>query len=71
MLMGLIILAVMLVEGGGIFVAMKLFGSRPAPAIGAGLIEPQAEQLPDQEVLIARLKAPNTKTGKLFLYDIE
>jgi flagellar basal body-associated protein FliL len=71
LLMGGILLGVMLLEGGGIFVAMKLFGSKPAPAIGAGLMEPQGQTPADQELLVVQLKAPNVRTGKLYLYDIE
>ena len=71
LLMGAILLAVMLVEGGGIFVAMKLFGAKPAPAIGAALMEPQGQTPTDQELPVVQLKAPNVTTGKLYLYDLE
>lgn len=71
LLMGGILLAVMLLEGGGIFVVMKLFGSEPGPAIGAELMDSQGQTPTDQELLVVQLKAPNMRTGKLYLYDIE
>lgn len=69
--LGGILLGVMLLEGGGIFFAMKLFGAAPAAAAGAGLVDAVPQEPSQQELLVANVRAPNMKTGKLYLYDIE
>jgi len=64
--------AIMLLEAGGIFLAVRFFGGGPAPAEAVGLVEkPITELSDDVEVPVVKFKAPNMKTGKLFLYDIE
>lgn len=71
MLLGGILVAVMLLEGGGIFFAMRFFGADAAPASGAGLVDVEPQEPSHQELLVANFRAPNMKTGKLYLYDIE
>ena len=61
-----------LLEGLGIFVAMKVFGGNPDPAAAmeaiAGLDgEPQAQSI---EIDIAEFKALNEKSGLTFMVDI-
>ena len=71
LLMAAILFGVMALEGGGIFVAMKLFGSDPAPVVGAEVSETQQPGAAEREVLLARLRPSNMRTGKLFLWDME
>jgi flagellar basal body-associated protein FliL len=71
LLMAAILFGVMTLEGGGIFVAMKLFGSDPAPVVGAQVSETQQAAATEREVLLARLRPSNMRTGKLFLWDME
>jgi len=87
-----ILFAVMAVEGGGIFFAVKFFSGGPKAAVAEGLATPAtsaggghggghggaggegekaAEVTLDAELQVAKLKAPNMKSGRLFLYDIE
>jgi flagellar basal body-associated protein FliL len=72
-LMAGIIVGVMVLEGVGLYVAMKLLGSGPdqAPATEA-LAEGQKDQgCTKPEVTIAKMKVPNRVTGKSYIYDIE
>ena len=71
LLMAAVLLGVMALEGGGIFVAMKLFGSKPAAVVGAEVSETQQAEAAEREVLLARLRPSNMRTGKLFLWDME
>jgi flagellar basal body-associated protein FliL len=82
-----ILLFVMAVEGGGIYFAVKFFGGGPQTAAAEGLAAPVASGghggghgsegeaatsvTTDAELQVAKLKAPNMKSGRLFLYDIE
>jgi flagellar basal body-associated protein FliL len=82
-----VLLAVMAVEGGGIYFAVKFFGGGPKAAVAEGLADPAksvgghggeggegekaGEFTQDAELPVAKLKAPNMKSGRLFLYDIE
>ncbi|MCP4248213.1 MAG: hypothetical protein GY778_14300 [bacterium] len=69
----IIVAALLLIEGGGIFAAMKFFGSDPSPTQaveGAG--QSSAEQRPDvAEVTIAETEAFNNLSGRLYVYHIE
>ena len=71
LLMAAILVGVMGLEGGGIFVAMKLFGSKPAKVVGAEVSDTQQPGSAEREVLLARLRPSNMRTGKLFLWDME
>ncbi len=71
-----IVVGLMLVEGVGIFVAMKTLGSDPEPveaqAPGEGIvIDGQNEASLPTEYVICELDAFNKQTGKLLLYRVE
>lgn len=83
MMLGILV-AVMLVEGGGIYFAVKFFGGGPVDAAAAGLTPtagtgeghggdahgaPAVAQ--SAELPVTKFKAPNLKTGRLYLYEIE
>lgn len=71
---GIIIVAVlMLVEGGGIFAAMKFFGSDPSPTQAEdGTGQSDQEEPPDvAEVSIASTEAFNNLSGRLYVYHID
>ncbi len=84
-----ILLAVMAIEGGGVYFAVKTFGGGPSKVAAEGLAtaakssshggghgseaeaDKDAELPQDAELLVAKLRAPNMKSGRLFMYDIE
>jgi len=64
--------AIMALEAGVIFLAVKFFGGGPAPVEAVGLVEGTSAGLSDEtEMLVVKFKAPNMKSGKTFLYDME
>lgn len=82
-----ILLFVMTVEGGGIYFAVKFLGGGPQSAVAEGLTttvvgggngdghggggHAATDIAADAELQVTKLKAPNMKSGRLFLYDIE
>jgi flagellar basal body-associated protein FliL len=82
-----ILLFVMAVEGGVIYFAVKFLGGGPQTVVAEGLAtatasgghggghgsegEATTAVTPNAELQVAKLKAPNMKSGRLFLYDIE
>ena len=74
LIMIFVIVGIMILEGGGIFVAMKFFGSGPGSAQGMGLVadsDPTARAVDYVELLVVKFKAPNMKSGKTCMYDLE
>ncbi|MBN1345957.1 MAG: hypothetical protein JXQ73_24920 [Phycisphaerae bacterium] len=73
MVLGGILAGVMLLEGVGLYVGMKMFGAGPEQATAEeGLVDKAQKKISERpEVPIAKLKVPNRKTGKNYLYDIE
>lgn len=72
-MLGGILAGVMLLEGVGLYVGMKFLGAGPEQAAaGDGLVE-DGKGINENvlEVPIAKLKVPNRKTGKMYLYDVE
>ncbi|MHC4067493.1 MAG: hypothetical protein ACYSUI_23745 [Planctomycetota bacterium] len=73
----LIVAAIMLLEGAGIYAAMKLLGSGPDDVIasdkgqGAGDSADQGQRVEQSEVLIAETDASNNMSGRLLVYHIE
>lgn len=68
-----LIILVMGLEGGGIFLAMKIFGSAPQEVDAAAMMGEGMTGWNDAgfvEMVIADLEAPHIKTGKAFIYDI-
>jgi len=67
-----ILASAMLLEGVGIFAAMKIFGSKPASAPGMEMIAGLDAEAPPQsvEIDIAEFKALNEKSGLTFMVDI-
>ena len=67
-----IIAAVMIIEGVGMFGAMKMFGAGPGSAAAMESIEGLDEQTNSKgtEVQIAEFKALNEKSGVTFMVDI-
>jgi len=65
--------AVVVLEAAGIFIVLKMFGTRPQPTHAGTLARKQeAAQslLHSAEIQIAQFRAPNEKTGQLFVYDM-
>ena len=78
---GLILLAIMVAEGGLIFAAMRMFGASPATT-AAGEVDgdaAEASSLDDEgtpvgelaEVLLADTDAFNNRSGRLYMYHIQ
>ena len=64
----IVLVAVLLLEGGTIFITMRLTG--PKAVTGMEVAEEQedpAKQIIEQ--LVVEMRAPNMKTGKTYLYD--
>ncbi len=72
-LVGGLVLGVMVLEGVGLYVGMKMFGSGPEQAAaGDGIVGKDKDASSAKpEVPIVKIKVPNRKTGKTYLYDIE
>jgi flagellar basal body-associated protein FliL len=73
LMIGLVVL-VMGLEGGGIFIAMKVFGGGPkevdAAAIGGADDLVGWTESGFVEIHVADLEAPHVKTGRSYIYDI-
>lgn len=70
----MIVSAFVLAEAAGIFVALKMFGSGPAAADAGAITTTQPGEndlLNNAEIEIAQFRAPNEKTGQLFVYDLK
>ncbi len=67
-----VVLVVMLVEGGAVFVATKFISGGPldAVAVEGGAEEGTPAGELEGEVPIAEINAPNTKSGRVFVYEI-
>jgi flagellar basal body-associated protein FliL len=67
-----IVAAVAIVEGIGFYAAAKLSGSGPEASYGKpGEHYVQGEdQTAEPVVLLEKFKAPNTKSGRLYIYDL-
>jgi flagellar basal body-associated protein FliL len=71
-LVGIILAAVMVIEGIGLYATMKFFGSGADSASGEEALAAAAKQSCDKpEVSIAKMKVPNRVTGKTYIYNIE
>lgn len=72
-MLGAILAAIMLIEGVGLYAAMKLLGAGPgSTAGGQGLVATTQQQNTEKpEVIIAKMKVPNRVTGKTYIYDVE
>lgn len=78
-----VLLVVMLAEGGGVYFAVKFFGGGPKVVVAEGLSSigmpgghgegaaGSTDASRDVELAVVKFKAPNMKSGRLFLYDIE
>ncbi len=74
-----ILLFVMMAEGGGVYFAVKFFGGGPKVVAAEGLStlgrgggpDGPGDLVQDVELPVVKFKAPNMKSGRLFLYDIE
>ena len=71
LVLGLAVMGVMILEGGGIFVAMKFFGSSPEGAEAAAAADQATPAVDTTEVLVVKLRPSNITTGNLYLWDIE
>jgi flagellar basal body-associated protein FliL len=73
LMVGGILAGVMLVEGAGLYVGMKMFGAGPQTAGShEGLVEnTQRQPAEPLEVPVAKIKVPNRMSGRTFMYDIE
>jgi len=73
LVMGGVLAGVMLIEGVGLYVGMKMFGAGPQQAAShEGLSENhQPQPAEPMEVPVAKMKVPNRLSGKSFLYDFE
>lgn len=72
-MIGGVLAGVMLLEGVGLYLAMKMFGAGPEEASAdEGLVDqggqPKCERL---EIIIAKLKVPNGRAGRTYLYDVQ
>lgn len=63
---------VMVLEGVGIFAAMKMMGGSPDPVAAAAPLKVEKQE-PDriEEVELAQFRAPNVKEGKLVLWSLQ
>ncbi len=67
----MLVAALLVLEGAGIFGVMKFMGG-PSPVQGVQLdLEAEAEQNRLVEVLVIQEKLPNQSTGRIWLYDTE
>ena len=67
-----IVAGVMLAEGGAVFMATRWLSPGPDPAAamhGSGEEAPPED--PDVEIVIADFMAPNTKKGRVFVYEMK
>jgi flagellar basal body-associated protein FliL len=68
-----IVAGILILEGAGIFVAVKLFNNGPAEAVGIEIPDPNHEKHAIDsseetvEMEIARLECPHTNTGRLYV----
>lgn len=73
-MMIVLVVLVMVLEGGGIFIAMKVFGSGPEDADAAAMLGEDGlvgwTESGFVEVHVADLEAPHVKTGRSYIYDI-
>src|SRR4051812_24901361 len=66
-----VVAAVMIVEGVGVFGAMKMMGAGPGKAAAAPPLVVEKHEPPRiEEVEIAQVRAPNVKEGKLVLWSL-
>jgi flagellar basal body-associated protein FliL len=66
--------AFVVLEAAGIFIALKMFGGGPsiADAHAVAASQPHDDDLlSSAEIEIAQFRAPNEKTGQLFVYDLK
>jgi flagellar basal body-associated protein FliL len=72
-----IVVVVTIVEGVGFYAAAKLFGGGPQASFGepgehyAQGENPMGQQASAEVVLLERFKAPNIKSGRLYIYDLD
>ncbi len=73
-----IVLGVLVLEGAGVFLAVKLVSKGPADIVAEELSEETQKELAPKgheneevvEVLIAKLECPHTNTGRLYVIDM-
>ena len=66
--------AVVLLEAAGIFLALKLFGGGPQQSRAESLMAAESEPTGPHnsaEIKVAHFRAPNEKTGQLFVFDLK
>jgi flagellar basal body-associated protein FliL len=72
-----IVAIVAIVEGVGFYAAAKLLGGGPQPSYGepgehyAPGEDPAVQSASAEVVLLDKFKAPNTKSGRLYIYDLD
>lgn len=67
-----IVAGVMLAEGGAVFMATRWLSPGPDPAAAMnGSGEEALPEDPDVEIVIADFMAPNTKKGRVFVYEMK
>lgn len=79
-----LVLGVAVVQGGGIFLAIKLLGGTPKTNTAAEATPPAAHEAapapappaapesgPAEVVLVERFRVPNNKSGRNFMYDFD
>ncbi len=75
----IIVAGLLALEGGGIYIGMKLFGAKPAPVEAAAGAEAAAAEMSDSdrlrtdtvEVPLTSTDASNNLSGRLYVYHIE
>lgn len=71
LIMGVVLVGIMLLEGIGVFVAMKMFGSKPADAQAALKDDQPGEDSEEpklsKELLVEEIEAPNTLSNRSYL----
>lgn len=70
----LVVVGIMALEGGGIIVAMKMMGGGASTAEAGGgdvaAVEPDQPAVDRCELLVGKVRATHTKTGRVYLYSL-
>ena len=65
----ILVVVILLLEGGTIFITVKLAGG---PKQASGMVVAEEQEDPAKQIieqLVVEMRAPNMKTGKTYLYD--
>jgi len=71
-----VIMGMLLLQGAGVFIAVKMIGKGPAEAAGVELTPDDAQDKGDEhgektaEILITKLRCPHTGTGKHYVIEM-